>query len=93
MRSQNCKLALTPNSKKSLRSILIHFKSLPEIEMYLPCSQDHNTGCRPEPDESSTHVRLLVGKPEAKRLLRKPRRRRVNNIKRDLVEMGWDEIN
>jgi flagellar motor switch protein FliG len=30
-----------------------------------------------------------VGKPEAKRQLRNPRRRRVNNIKRDLGEMNW----
>jgi hypothetical protein len=38
------------------------------------------------------HVRLLVGKPEGKRLLGRPRHRWVNNIKKDLREMGWDGI-
>jgi hypothetical protein len=30
-----------------------------------------------------------VGKPEGKRPLGRPRRRLVNNIKMDLVEIGW----
>jgi hypothetical protein len=33
--------------------------------------------------------RLLVGKPEGKRPLGRPRRRWVNNIKMDLLEIGW----
>jgi hypothetical protein len=33
--------------------------------------------------------RILVGKPEGKRPLGRPRRRWVNNIKRDLREIGW----
>jgi hypothetical protein len=31
-----------------------------------------------------------VGKPEGKRLLGRPRRRWVDNIKMDLREIGWD---
>jgi hypothetical protein len=31
-----------------------------------------------------------VGKPEEKRLLGRPRRRREDNIKMDLGETGWD---
>jgi hypothetical protein len=34
---------------------------------------------------------LLVGKPEGKRPLGRPRRRWVNNIMIDLVEVGWGE--
>jgi hypothetical protein len=34
--------------------------------------------------------RILVGIPEGKRPLRKPRRRWVNNIKMDLRAIGWD---
>jgi hypothetical protein len=34
--------------------------------------------------------RILVGKPEGKRLLGRRRCRWVDNIKRDLREMGWD---
>jgi hypothetical protein len=33
--------------------------------------------------------RVLVGNPEGKRLLRRPRRRWEDNIKMDLQEMGW----
>jgi hypothetical protein len=35
---------------------------------------------------------LLVGKPEEKRPLGRPRRRWVDNIKVDLRETGWDGI-
>jgi hypothetical protein len=34
--------------------------------------------------------RILVGNPEGKRPLGRPRRRWVNNNKIDLREMGWD---
>jgi hypothetical protein len=34
--------------------------------------------------------RILVGKPEGKRPLGRPRRRRVDNIKMDLREIEWD---
>jgi hypothetical protein len=34
--------------------------------------------------------RILVGKPEGKGPLGKPRRRWVDNIKIDLREIGWD---
>jgi hypothetical protein len=36
--------------------------------------------------------RLLVGKPEGKRLLRRPRCRWVDNIRMDLVEVGWGDV-
>jgi hypothetical protein len=34
--------------------------------------------------------RISVGKPEANRPLGRPRRRLVDNIKKDLREIGWD---
>jgi hypothetical protein len=34
--------------------------------------------------------RILVGKPEGKRALRRPGRRWEGNIKMDLREIGWD---
>jgi hypothetical protein len=34
--------------------------------------------------------RILVGKPEGKRPLGRPRSRWVDNIKMDLREIGWD---
>ena len=36
--------------------------------------------------------RVLVGKPEGKRPLGRPRRRWENNIKMDLREMGCDPV-
>jgi hypothetical protein len=33
---------------------------------------------------------ILVGKPEGKKPLARPRRRWVDNIKMDLREIGWD---
>jgi hypothetical protein len=36
--------------------------------------------------------RLLVGKPERKRPLGRPRRRWVDNIKMGLLEMGWGGV-
>jgi hypothetical protein len=34
--------------------------------------------------------RILVGKPEGRRPLGRPRRRWVDNIKMDLIEICWD---
>jgi hypothetical protein len=36
--------------------------------------------------------KILVGNPEGKRPLGRPRRRWVNNIKIDLREIGWYEM-
>jgi hypothetical protein len=40
--------------------------------------------------ETRNAYRILVGNPEGKRLLGRPRRRWVDNIKMDLREIGWD---
>jgi hypothetical protein len=40
--------------------------------------------------EKRNAYRILVGKPEGKRPLGRPRRRLVDNIKMDLREIGWD---
>jgi hypothetical protein len=39
--------------------------------------------------EKRNSVRLLVGKPEGRRPIRRPRRRWLDNIGMDLVEVGW----
>jgi hypothetical protein len=43
--------------------------------------------------EKKNAYRLLVGKPEGKRSLGRPRRRWVDNIKIDLLEIGWGRVN
>jgi hypothetical protein len=42
--------------------------------------------------EKRNAYRLLVGKPEGKRPLGRPRRRWVDNIRLDLGEMGWGDV-
>jgi hypothetical protein len=43
--------------------------------------------------EERNAYRLLVGKPEGKRPLGRPRSRCVDNIKRELGEVGWGDVN
>jgi hypothetical protein len=40
--------------------------------------------------EKRNAYRILVGKPEGKRPLGRPRRRLVDNIRMDLGKIGWD---
>jgi hypothetical protein len=40
--------------------------------------------------EKRNAYRILVGKPDGKRPLGRPRRRWVDNIKMDLREIRWD---
>jgi hypothetical protein len=42
--------------------------------------------------EKRNAYRLLVGKVEGRRPLGRPRRRWVDNIKMDLVEVGWGGV-
>jgi hypothetical protein len=42
--------------------------------------------------ETRNAYRILVGKPEGKRPLGRPRRRWVGNFKIDLREIGWDGV-
>jgi hypothetical protein len=42
--------------------------------------------------EKRITYRLLVGKPEGKSLLGRPRRRWVDNIRMDLGEVVWGEV-
>jgi transcription termination factor 2 len=41
-------------------------------------------------EEKRNAYRILLGKSEGKRQLRRPRRRWVDNIKTDLREIGWE---
>jgi hypothetical protein len=40
--------------------------------------------------ETRNAYRILVGKPEGRRPLGRPRRRLVDNIKMEVREVGWD---
>jgi PAS domain-containing protein len=43
-------------------------------------------------EKKNNEYRLLVGKPEGKRPLGRPRRRWVDNIRMDLVEVEWSDV-
>jgi hypothetical protein len=43
-------------------------------------------------EEKKNAYRLLVGKPEVKRPLGRPRLRWMNNIRMDLGEVGWRDV-
>jgi hypothetical protein len=43
-------------------------------------------------EEKKNVYRLLVGKPEGRRPLGRPRRRWVDNIRMDLEEVGWGGV-
>jgi hypothetical protein len=42
--------------------------------------------------EKRNAYKLLVGNPEGKRPLGRPKHRWVNNIRMDLVEVGWGNV-
>jgi hypothetical protein len=42
--------------------------------------------------EKRNAYRLLMGKPEERRPLGRPRRRWLDNIRMDLVEVGWGHV-
>jgi hypothetical protein len=42
--------------------------------------------------ERMNSYRILVGKPEGRRPLRRPRRRWVDKIKMNIREIGWDGL-
>jgi hypothetical protein len=47
--------------------------------------------CSPK-GEKRNACRLLVGTPKGKGPIGRPRRRWVGNIRRDLVEVGWGDV-
>jgi hypothetical protein len=42
--------------------------------------------------ERRNAYRIMVGKPDGKRLVGRPRHRLVDNIKMDLKEIGWGDM-
>jgi hypothetical protein len=42
--------------------------------------------------EKRNSYRLLVGKPEGKRPIGRPRRRWVDNIRMNLADVGWGDV-
>jgi hypothetical protein len=64
--------------------------SLPSIIRIIKSRRMRWAGNVARMSEKRNGYKLSVGKPDGKRLLRRPRRRWVDNIKMDLLEINWD---
>jgi transcription termination factor 2 len=66
--------------------------SLPSIIRIIKSRRMRWAGHVARMGEKRNAYRLFVGKPEEKRPLGRTRRRWVDNIKMDLEEVGWDDV-
>jgi hypothetical protein len=66
--------------------------SSPNIIRMIKSRRMRWAGHVPRMGEKRNACRILVGKPEGRRPLGRPRRRWVDNIKMDLREIGWDGV-
>jgi hypothetical protein len=66
--------------------------SLPSIIRIIKSRRIRWVGHVARMGEERNAYRLLGRKPEGKRPLRRPRRRWVDNIRMDLGEMGWGDV-
>jgi hypothetical protein len=66
--------------------------SLPSIVRIIKAKRMRWAGHVARMGEKRNAYRLLVGKSEARRALGRPRRRWLDNIRMDLVEVGWSDV-
>ena len=66
--------------------------SLPSIVQVIKSRRMRWAGRVARMEEERGAYRVLVGKPEGKRLLWRPRRRWVDNIRMDLQEVGCENV-
>jgi hypothetical protein len=76
---------LRPNNEE-----LHNVYSSPSIIRVIKSRRMRWTGHAARMGERRNAYRILVGKPDGKRPLGRPRRRWVDNVKVDLREVGWD---
>jgi hypothetical protein len=75
-----------------LHEELHNLYSSPNIIRMIKSSRMRWAGHVAQMGEKRNAHRILVGKPEGKRPLGKPRRRWADDIKMDLREIGWDDM-
>jgi hypothetical protein len=76
---------------RELHNEVLHsLYSSPSIIIIINSRRMRWTGHAARMGEKRNAYRILVGKPEGKRPLGRPRRRSVENIKMDIREIGWD---
>jgi hypothetical protein len=60
--------------------------------LFTSCTDTFSKWCKITRGMKRNAYRLLVGRPEGKRSLRRPRRRWVDNIRMELGELGWSDV-
>jgi hypothetical protein len=81
---------VTGGWRKMHNEELHNLYSSPSINRMIKSRRMRWTGHAERMGENRNAYRILVGKPDGKRPLGRPRRRRVDNIKIGLGEIGWD---
>jgi hypothetical protein len=83
---------ITGEWRKLHNEELHNLYSLPSIIRIIKSRRTRWAGHVARMEEKRNAYRLLVGKPERKRPLGRPRRRWVDNIRMDLGEVGWGDV-
>jgi hypothetical protein len=83
---------VTGDWRKLHNKELHDFCSLPSIIRIVKSRRMRWTGHVARMGEKRNAYRLLVRKPEGKRPIGRPRRRWVDNIRMDLGEVGWGDV-
>jgi hypothetical protein len=76
-----------------MRSFVVGLYSSPSIIRIIKSRRMRRAGHVARMWEKRNAYRLLARKPERRRSLGRPRRRLVDNIRMDLVEVGWGDVN
>jgi hypothetical protein len=83
---------MTGEWRKLHNEELIDLNSLPSIFRIIKARKMSWVGHVARMGEKRNAYRLLVGKPEGRTPLRKPRCKWLDNIRMHLVQVGWDDV-
>jgi hypothetical protein len=86
------KEGVTGGWRKLHNEELHNLYSSPNIIRIMKSRRMRWTGHVARMEEKRNVYRLLVGKPDGKRPLGRPRPRWIDNIKMDLLEIGWSVV-
>jgi hypothetical protein len=83
-------MAFVGHNIEFMRQRLVYFFN--PLKQFLSLNLEAWSGHVARMGETRNRYRILVGKPEGKRPLGRSRRRWVDNIKIDLRQTGWDDM-
>jgi hypothetical protein len=86
------RVEVTGEWRKLLNKELRDLYSSPSIIRIMKSRRMRWAGHVAQMGKKRNAYRLLAGKPEGNKSLGRPRRRWVDNIRMDLVEVGWSDV-